>query len=182
MEIVNKYIQDNKLIIAFDAAIGSVPVSVGIDNAETYLENNESGKHDYWYETVTPVDKTIYVDIDSHASALLIVTVTVNNQKYVTMFLNRYMLFKAQNEHLASRGCNTCGNKCQDCDEKRWRTDTIAVLLRTQLLNYAYDNSLLYDAIQFYNDLTRVLNFKNIVFESIPQFYNNLDIYATTLL
>lgn len=141
MEIINKRIQESKLILAFDNTIGSNSVvTVGIDNAENYNKNKESGSHDYWYENPTVSDKTIYVDIDSDASALIVITVTIGDTKYVTLFLNRYMLFKAQNKFLSKKDCICNTSSCKDCDEKKYRSELLAILLRTQLLNYAYDN------------------------------------------
>lgn len=123
------------------------------------------------------------VTIPLQTSALIIVTVQIANDMYVTMYFNKYMLFKAQNRYLASSNCQCFNNhnSCNGCDEKHWRTTTIAMLLRISLLNYAYENYLTHDAIGFYIDLCRVLDFCDISFESIPNFYNTLDSHALLL-
>jgi len=71
---------------------------------------------------------------------------------------------------------------CQDCNEKNWRTEAIAILLRTRLLDYAYQNDLMDDAICFYTGIVRVLDMDGITFESIPEFRNNLNNYVAQLL
>ena len=84
---------------------------------------------------------------------------------YTVMFLNEYMLFKAQEQYL-----NTKMECCDGCDEKQWRVNTLAILLRMRLLEYAYDNNLIDDAISYHEDLIRTLSFDNI------PFYNPLNI------
>lgn len=126
---------------------------------------------------VVPSGRAVEITVPTDLDALIIITIYIGKDKYTTMFLNKYMLFKAQNKYLAGHQSVTC----EDCEEKKWRTNTLALLLRTRLLEYAYDNNLLDDSIQHYIDLTRVLSFDDVLFESIPAFYNNLSKYADEL-
>ena len=80
---------------------------------------------------------------------------------YTVMFLNEHMLFKAQEQYL-----NTKMECCGGCDEKQWRVNTLAILLRMRLLDYAYDNNLINDAISHHEDLIRTLSFDNIPFHN----------------
>lgn len=173
---------EHSVVIRFDEIIPS-DTKVGVDNAQSYHKNVSNGKHDVFYNSPAIEDNQIEIKIPSNTSALIVITVYANDTKYTTMFYNTYMVFKAQNRYLAVRNCVKCDNSlCQDCNEKNWRTNTIAMMLRTRLLQYAYENDLINDAIKFYTDLIRVLDFKGITFEGVPSFYNNLDEYATTLL
>lgn len=180
MRIIDKYIQASKLTILFDEPIDVDVVTVGIDNAYNYHNNIANRIHDAGYSNVQPLGRAIEITAPTDLAALVVVTIYIGDTVYTTMFLNQYMLFRAQNKHLA--GNTTCNNACASCDEKTWRTNTLAILLRTRLLEYAYTNDLLNDAIDLYNDLTRVLTFDGIAFESIPAFYNNLDSYGDTLV
>lgn len=182
MEIIDKYIVGTTLTLIFDDTVPS-GAHVGIDNGENYMKNQDANKHDYTYDSPVINGKTISVTLPSKASALIIATVYAGNDTYCEAFLNRYMIFKAQNRFLAIRNCTKCDNSvCQDCNEKSWRTNMLTILLRTQLLNYAYENGLFYDTIDFYQGLIRLLNFNDILFESIPSFYNDLNKHATMLL
>ena len=184
MEIIDKYLSANDLIVVFDQAVPQdQAITVYVDNAEDYYSNAADDKHTYVFTDPKVSQTSVSVAIPSQTSALIIVTVQIADTKYVTMYFNKYMLFKAQNRYLAASNCQCCNghNSCSSCDEKHWRTTTIAILLRTQLLNYAYENYLTHDAIGFYIDLCRVLDFCDVSFESIPKFYNTLDSHALLL-
>lgn len=176
MEIIDKYITGTVLTLVFDQNIPTETTTIRVDYGENYYKNTKVGKHDLLYNTPTVTDTQIQIELPSDASALLVITVYIGDAGYITTFLNRYMLFKAQNKHLAVHNCMKCDNgMCQDCNEKSWRTETLAILLRTQLLNYAYDNGLIDDTVKFYVELNRVLDFSGIVFESIPSYNDNLN-------
>lgn len=181
MEIIDKYLSKSTLTIMFDETVPTdAKIVVCIDNAETFKANSTSGKHDVGYEGVEPNGRMIEVTAPTDLSALVVITIYIGEDSYSTTFLNKYMLFKAQNKHLAS--VNDVDNMCVGCNEKNWRTQTIAILLRTRLLEYAYENNLVEDQFKFYTDLARVLDFKHVLFESIPEFYNNLGNYGNTLV
>lgn len=172
MEIIDKYIIGTTLTLVFDEAVPS-ETRVAIDYGENYKRNVNQGEHDRSYNTPTIVDKTVQVTLPSDASALLVITVYTNTNTLVTLFLNHYMLYKAQNEYLSKTDCNGSYN-CDGCDIKKWRVATVSVLLRIRLLDYAYQNNLIQDAVEFYQHIQRVLDFKNVFFESIPENYNSL--------
>lgn len=187
MEIISKYVQGSNLLLNFsdDLPYGT-QVVVKINNAENHKQNIADGKFDYVYSSdngnaISISNRTIKIEIDSAASALLFVEVSIDSTKYSTIFLNDYMLFKAQNRYLAKLDYNCTNGCCDACGEKKNRTELMTILLRTRLLDYSYANGLIDDSVQFYTDLSRILDFSEIVFESIPQFYNNIDDYATTL-
>lgn len=185
MKIIDKQVKENTLILVFDQALPPVgkTITVGIDNAENYYKNSKALKHDLLYESPAIVDGQIHINLPTDVSALLIITAYIDGTKCTAMFLNSYMLFKAQNRHLSVRNCTKCTNDmCQDCNEKNWRTEAIAILLRTRLLDYAYQNDLMDDAICFYTGIVRVLDMDGITFESIPEFRNNLNNYVAQLL
>lgn len=176
MAVVDKYITETALTLVFDQDFApNAEIIVGVDNAEHYYTNSKNSKHDLLYNEPTVWGAKLEIELPSDAPALTVITVYVNTETLVTTFLNKYMLYKAQNRHLATKECSKWNmSVCKDCDEKRWRTETVVVLLRMQLLDYAYNNDLTEDTIQFFVDLTRVLNFDGITFESVPIFYNTL--------
>lgn len=183
MEIIDKYLNESTLTILFDEVIqDGVKVDVSINNAENHYRNVENKKYDLFKQDVVAAGRSIEITIPSDMSALLVITVTIDGVSHSTLFLNKYMLFKAQNKHLAMSSCGNSNNTCEGCGEKIWRTKTLAILLRTRLLDYAYTNDLIDDAIKLYVDLTRVLDFKHITFESIPVFYNNINTYVNELV
>lgn len=166
MEIIDRYIQGSQLTILFDAPLVH-NVAVGVDNATSYNGANDKGKHDAYWTNVTPNGNAVEITIPDDFDALVVVTIyisTLNGDKvYKVMFLNEYMLFKAQQQYLNQK--QMC---CGDCSEKQWRSNTLAILLRTRLLEFAYENDLLTDAIEHYVDLARILSFDNVPFTSIP--------------
>lgn len=166
MEIIDRYIQGSQLTILFAAPLVN-DVAVGVDNATSYNKTNNKGKHDAYWTNVVPNGNAVEITIPDDFDALVIVTIyisTVTGDKiYKVMFLNEYMLFKAQQQYLNDRQA-----RCSDCDEKQWRSNTLAMLLRIRLLQYAYENDLLTDAIDHYVDLARILSFDNVPFTSIP--------------
>lgn len=166
MEIIDRYIQGSQLTILFAAPLVHA-VAVGVDNATSYSKVNGKEKHDAYWTNVVPNGNAVEITIPDDFDALIVVTIyvpTITEDKvYKVMFLNEYMLFKAQQQYINSK--QAC---CDDCEEKQWRSNTLAILLRTRLLEYAYDNDLLIDAIDHYVDLARILSFDNVPFTSIP--------------
>lgn len=164
MEIVNKQLYGQTLTLVLSSAIpANTEVVINIDDALNYGKNGDD--HDY-SETLTISDtsQVISVTVPYNIGPCIVVTVKGVGDTIQTLFVNWYMIYCAQKRHLAKYELNGACN----CDEKIWRSTTLAIMLRCRLLEYSYEQGLWDDAIKYYEDLTRVLNFDGISFESIP--------------
>lgn len=68
---------------------------VGVDNARNYYHNVNDKIHDAGYMDVVPSGRAVEITVPTDLDALIIITIYVGKDKYTTMFLNKYMLFKA---------------------------------------------------------------------------------------
>lgn len=164
MEIVNKQLYGQTLTLVFSSEIpAQTEVVINIDDALNYGKNGDN--HDYSETLTTEIrSHAISVNVPYNIGPCIVVTVINGDDRVQTLFVNWYMIYCAQKRHLAKYELNGACN----CDEKIWRSTTLAIMLRCRLLEYSYEQGLWDDAIKYYEDLTRVLNFDGISFESIP--------------
>lgn len=144
--------------------LGSDTATVNIYNACQYKEGEDNIPCKTIHE-LSPEGTALTITVPHDADAMIVVEVKINQLFTKTIFLNKYMIYKAFDKHLSKENCD---NKCNSCSDKNWRNKTLSAMLRINLLNYAYENMSFNEAIDRYVDLNRSLDFKDITFESAP--------------
>ena len=169
ISVINTYLYDNTLTVVFNQDLdpgvtGISNITANVYNASQYVYGSSDNVPCKIISDLTPAGTALDIPIPLDADALIIVEIVFGETKTKTVFLNKYMIYKAFDKHLQSE-CNT---KCNACAQTSWKTATLAAMMRINLLNYAYENALLEDALKYYVDLSRSLDFNNITFESAP--------------
>lgn len=150
MKINNIQVVDNVINITLDenASVSKLYVDCLYNKCNKYSTNDE--EHDYVFDEPQVQDNVIKLELDKFCPKLDTSAFTVLIDNTLGFYYDKKELYYRQIELLT----NNC-NMCLDKENK----DRIALfILKKSLMDYALENDLLDDAIDFYIDLARMLS------------------------
>ena len=149
MKITNIEFQENNLVITLDSSteVTKVYIDTLLNGKNKYSEKDED--HSYAIEVSSNSD-TITIDYTELDPEL--------DTSAFTILINGVLGFYFDDKELYYAQVNLLTNFCSTCLDKHQKEKIMLFLMKQQLLQYAIDNELIDDQIQYYTDLARLFN------------------------
>lgn len=148
MKIISTSIDNNTLTIRVSGnTVNKIYLDSVLNKSNIYSQNDED--HDYVITSPIVSDGTIEIDIAEYDATSFIVSV-VSDSNAVAIAIDQ--------KNLYYRKVNMLTQFCETCLDKHQKEKILMCDFKSQLLEYALDNNLTEDAIDYYVDLCRLLD------------------------
>ena len=161
MEITSVTLKDNTIYInGTDLSATNIYIDYITPTLSILSSYTSKTSHDITVSNFTVTSTLITFVVNDYTNAGIIVTI----DSISIPVINFFSIYKAKKEYLSYNVSKKLG--CRSCDEKRFNSSTLALLLRDNLLKDAYNNSKWNDVITYYNQLSKSLIFNNIIWDT----------------
>lgn len=149
MKIIDINVIGDNIVISLDQDASVSKLYIDTLNNDKNKYSVEDDQHTHIIENVSVSNKTITINYKTLSPEL--------DLSAFTVLINGVLGFYYNDKELYYKEIQLLTNYCSTCLDKQQKERTLLFLLKKSLLEYATNNGLIEDQIQYYKDLARML-------------------------
>lgn len=149
MKVIDINIIEDNIVIGLDQNISVSKLYIDTLDNDKNKYSIEDDQHTYVIENASVNNRTITINYKTLSPEL--------DLSAFTVLINGVLGFYYNDKELYYKEIQLLTNHCSTCLDKQQKERMLLFLLKQSLLEYATDNDLIEDQIQYYKDLARML-------------------------